>query len=69
MYCEALHREGELYIPMEWFAKYVYNLQVSSCDDVIYITDHFSELSVNMADLLRDILSDAAIPDNYEKMM
>jgi len=69
MYCEALHRDGELYVSAEWFAKYAYNLQVSECDGVIYITDHFSELSLNMADLIRDILNDKAVPDNYDEMI
>jgi len=57
MYCEALHREGELLVSMEWFCRYLFNLHVSSCDGVVYATDHFSALSANMADLLKDLLS------------
>lgn len=69
MFCEALHREGELYISAEWFCKFAYHLHVSECDGVTYITDHFSELSLNMADLIRDILSDCPVPGNYEEML
>lgn len=69
MYCEALHRKEELYVSAEWFCKYVFHLQVSQCDGVIYITDHFSELSLNMADLIRDLLSGTPVPHNYEKML
>ena len=69
MYCEALKRENELYISPEWFCRYVFNLHVSACDDVIYITDHFNELSVNMADLIRDILNGTPVPDNYYDML
>lgn len=46
MYCEALHRDGELYVSAEWFAKYAYNLQVSECDGVIYITDSFQRIVI-----------------------
>ena len=68
MYCEAIHRDGELYISADWFAEFAYNLTVSSCDGVVYITDHFSRLSLYMADLIRDILMDRAVPDNYDEM-
>jgi len=61
MYCEALRRGEELYVSAEWFCKYVFNLHVSECDGVIYITDHFSELSLNMADLIRDLLGETLI--------
>ena len=56
MYCEALHRHGELYISIEWFAKYIMNLQVSACADVLYITDHHAELSETFAALIKDLL-------------
>ncbi|HKM04175.1 MAG TPA: hypothetical protein VJZ04_06220 [Lachnospiraceae bacterium] len=69
MYCEALHRKKELYVSAEWFCKYVFNLHVSECDGVIYITDHFSELSINMADLIKDLLSGTPVPTNFKKML
>ncbi len=50
MYCEALHRDGELLVSIEWFCRYLFNLEVSYCDEVIYVTDHYSILSANMAD-------------------
>ena len=60
MYCEALHREGELLVSCEWFCKCVLNLSVSTCNDVVYITDHFADLSFFMADLVKDLLQDMA---------
>lgn len=65
MYCEALHRGGELLVSCEWFCRYLLNLEVSSCDGVVYITDHFSALSANMADLIRELLYGKIYPDNF----
>lgn len=56
MLCEALHRDRELYISLEWFCRSVYNLHVSVCNNVLYATDHYSALSANMADIINDIL-------------
>lgn len=58
MYCEALYREGELCVSVEWFARYLFNLCASVYEDVVYVTDHHAELSRFMADLIRDILHD-----------
>jgi poly(3-hydroxybutyrate) depolymerase len=59
MLCEALHRNGELYISFEWFCQSLYNLHISVCENVLYATEHYSILSINMADLINDILKDA----------
>jgi len=57
MYCEALHRDGELLVSIEWFCRYLFGLEV-----------HFAELSANMADLIKDLLiSSGKLPD-YEKI-
>lgn len=56
MYCEALHRNGELLISLEWFAGFVMNLCTSRYEDVLYVTDHHAELGVNMADIIRNLL-------------
>ncbi len=69
MYCEALHRSDELYVSVEWFSEYVCNLHVSICEDVVYVTDHVNKLSANMADLIKDLLTDNIVPDNYEAML
>ena len=69
MYCEALHRDNELLVSIEWFARYFYGLHVSACEGVTYITDHFAELSAFMADLIKDILADTIVPDNYDEML
>ena len=58
MYCEALHRNGELLVSVEWFAKYVLKRFVSTCNSVVYVTDHMADLSYCMADLIKDILQD-----------
>lgn len=56
MYCEALHRNGELCISLEWFARFIINICASRFEDVLYVTDHHAELGINMADLIRHIL-------------
>ena len=56
MYCETLHREGELLVSAEWFCRYLFNLHVSVCNNVVYVTDHFAELSEYMAELIKELL-------------
>ncbi len=56
MLCEAIYRSGKLYISMEWFCRFAYNLQVSEFDNVMYITDHYAEISRYISWLLQDIL-------------
>ena len=65
MYCEALHRENELLVSVEWFCRFLYNLHVSVCNEVVYVTDHFSELSCFMADLIKDIFKGTVMPEDY----
>ena len=57
MLCEAVQRESELFVSLEWFCKYLFNLTVTECDDVAYVTDHYAVLSKNMARLISDILN------------
>ncbi|MNJ43215.1 hypothetical protein D3C77_382120 [compost metagenome] len=54
MLCEAVYTGGELYVPIEWISKQLFNHFTSFCEDVLYITDHYAELSKNMAQLIRD---------------
>ena len=68
MYCEALHRNGELLVGVEWFCRYLFNLQVSTCNGVAYITDHFVELSTFLADLIKDLLNDRAFPEDFKNI-
>jgi len=56
MLCEALHREGELYVSFEWFCRSLFNLQLSSMAGTIYATDHYNVLSNNMAHIIRDLI-------------
>ena len=65
MYCEALEREGELLVSAEWFCKYLFNCQVSVCNGVVYITDHFVDLSFFLADLILDLLDGKALPTDF----
>ncbi len=69
MYCEALHREGELLVSAEWFCRYLFGWHVSVCDGVLYAADHFNELSVYLADLIRDILEGRPVPENFEDLL
>lgn len=68
MECEALYRDGQLLVGVEWFCRALFNLHVSSCADVVYITDHFCELSANMADLLQDLLTGQAFPRDFTRI-
>jgi len=58
MLCEAIYRNDRLYISMEWFCKFAYSYHVSEFDNVIYITDHYAQISRYMSWLLQDILSE-----------
>jgi len=68
MYCEALHRDGELLVSIEWFCRYLFGFDVSTCGDVVYVTDHFSELSASMADLIHDLLQGGGTLADYERI-
>ncbi len=69
MYCEALHRNNELLVSVEWFCRAIYNLHVSRYDDVVYVTDHFSSLAMNMADVIRELLQGKPVPEGYESWL
>ena len=65
MYCEALHRGGELLVSVEWFCRYLFGMHVSACNGVVYVTDHFAELSYFMADLILDLFKGFTLPDDF----
>ena len=69
MYCEAIHRDGQLLVSAEWFSRYLFQLTATSCDGVCYVTDHFSELSEGMADLLRGILHGGGRLPEYDSLL
>lgn len=54
MLCEAVYRDNELYVPIQWVCQSLFNNHASICEDVLYITDHHAALSINMAHILRD---------------
>ena len=56
MDCEAVLREGELYISASWYLRQICGMQVSVCADGMYATDHDAALSIHMTRLLRDLL-------------
>ncbi|HKM04188.1 MAG TPA: hypothetical protein VJZ04_06285 [Lachnospiraceae bacterium] len=58
MSCEAVERDHVLYVPLEWFVKRFYQMQTSSCEGVLYVTDHDASISKYMAYLLMDILQE-----------
>ena len=39
---------------MEWFCRYFLNRAISTCNDVVYVTDHFADLSFFMAGIVLD---------------
>lgn len=57
MPAEAVVRERELCISLEWFALNVMSLWSSTRSGVTYVTDHYAELGGNMARLISDLLS------------
>ncbi len=65
MYIETIEREGELLISVEWFFRYIMQMQASVCNGVVYVTDHHAELSYHMADLIKDILKGEPMPEKY----
>lgn len=69
MYCETLHRDGELLVSLEWFCKYLFNYHVSECNEVVYVTDHFIDLSFFMADLIKDLFEGKAMPDDFSNIV
>ena len=58
MDCEAVLRDGELFVPMAWFMRNVAGLQASCSRDGVYATDHETRLSTHITRLLRDLLKD-----------
>ena len=56
MDCEAVERDGILYLPAAWFFRMVLCLQASECRGTLYATKGYSELSTHMARLIRDLL-------------
>ena len=69
MFCEALHRNGELLISAEWFAKYILNLKTTECNGILYITDHWAELSYYVADILKSVLENRYHEADYERLV
>lgn len=65
MSCETILREHELLVSVEWYAQYILNKTISKCSDVVYVTDHFAQLSYFMADLLKDLLNHREMPENF----
>lgn len=59
MLCEAIYRDGELYLPIEWVFRYLLDMQVSYCRGVLYITDHYIELASATAAVITKLLKDA----------
>lgn len=56
MLCDAICKDGKMYVPAEWFCLALYNLHVSSYDDTLYATDHYAVISRYVSWLMSDIL-------------
>ena len=56
MDCEAVQRDGVLYLPAAWFFRMIMNRNVSECNGVLYAADCYGELSMHMARLLKDLM-------------
>ena len=53
MDCQTLEFDGQLYLPFAWIARNLGGLQVSECGGVLYATDHYSELSTWLAEVIK----------------
>lgn len=69
MHCETILRDEELYVPLEWFSQFVLNRMISQCNGVIYVTDHYTELSSHMAALIVDVMNDCVLPKDAAKQI
>lgn len=69
MDCEAIHRNGELLISVSWFAKAILGWQTSECNDVLYATDHWAELSYYAADVIKSILKDEYSFEDFDRLV
>lgn len=56
MFCDAITRDGTLYVPAAWFCAALYDWHVSEYGDTLYATDHFARLSRYAAWMISDIL-------------
>ena len=56
MDCEAVERDGVLYLPAAWFFRMVSGRNVSEYGGVLYASECYGELSMHMARLLKDLL-------------
>lgn len=56
-------------VGVEWFAQSILGWTATSCNDVLYVTDHWAELSYFMAGMIKDILNDQYSMEAYEKAM
>ena len=63
MLCEALYRNRKLFVSLEWFCTRICGLRISSCEQVLYVTDHDAQISRYMAWLRQDILKGKALPE------
>ena len=59
MDCDAITEDGKLYVPVNWFCAFLFDLHVSEYADVVYATDHYSRVSRYAAWILSDILRGA----------
>ena len=56
MLCDAICQEGRIYVSAEWFCRALYDLQVSTYEDILYATDHYAVISRYAGWILSDIL-------------
>ena len=52
----AEYKKGMLYIPVKWFACQVFGKFASEHDGVVYISDHYGEMTNDMAKLIKEFI-------------
>ena len=50
------YKNGELYLPIRWFAENIFNKYTTEYEDVLYISDHFGKMTRDMSVTIRDLL-------------
>ena len=53
---QAEYKKGMLYVPVKWFAANVFGRFVTEHDGAVYISDHYGEMTNDMAKLIKEFL-------------
>lgn len=49
--------DGQLYVPVQWFACNLFGQYATQCETSIYLSDHFGDMTLDMAQIIRETLA------------